>query len=340
LAIVTGDLVSPARWYWAVIAAFVVFAGANTWGDTLTKGWQRLWGTVLGVPCGILVATLVAGNRTGSLVMIFVCLFCAFYFMQVTQSLMVFWITTMLALLYGLLGQFSFDVLLLRIEETAIGAVIGVAVAILVLPTNIGTTLRNDTREFLTSLSILIETSIATMFDQLGTDQPDRPTEQARQLDRQLQQIRATAKPLLAGVGGLAGRRDIQRRLRLFGACDRYARILARRSEQYRDPDCPADLAEAVNTAAAQIQRNIDALVATLDGVDATTVVSAADALDTAETLARQHDSLFNPATPGPDPRRHPSVLHPLRQIDRAVVASATHLDADVILKTPGPQEN
>ncbi|MDT5348984.1 MAG: hypothetical protein QOH91_2271 [Mycobacterium sp.] len=47
----------------------------------------------------------------------------------------------MLALLYGLLGQFNFDVLLLRIcgsadqriEENAIGAVIGVAVAILVL---------------------------------------------------------------------------------------------------------------------------------------------------------------------------------------------------------------
>jgi uncharacterized membrane protein YccC len=340
LAIVTGDLVSPARWYWAVIAAFVVFAGTNTWGDTLTKGWQRLWGTVLGVPCGILVATLVAGNRTGSLVMIFVCLFCAFYFMQVTQSLMAFWITTMLALLYGLLGQFSFDVLLVRIEETAIGAVIGVAVAILVLPTNIGTTLRKDTREFLVSLSTLIETSIATMFDQSDTDQPDRPTEEARQLDRQLQQMRVTAKPLVAGVGGLAGRRDVQRRLRLFSACDRYARILARRSEQYRDPNCPRELADAVNTAAAQIRRNIDALIATLDGEDAPTVVSAADALDAAETLARQHDSSFNPATPGPDPRRHPAVLHPLRQIDRAVVASATHLDADVVLKTPGPQEN
>jgi uncharacterized membrane protein YccC len=340
LAIITGDLVSPARWYWAVIAAFVVFAGTNTWGDTLTKGWQRLSGTVLGVPCGILVATLVAGNRTGSLVMIFVCLFCAFYFMQLTQSLMAFWITTMLALLYGLLGQFSFDVLLLRIEETAIGGVIGVAVAILVLPTNIGTTLRNHTREFLTSLSTLIETSIATMFDHLGPDQPDRPTEQARQLDRQLQQIRTTAKPLLAGVGGLAGRRDIQRRLRLFGACDRYARILARRSEQYRDPNYSPELADAVNTAADQIQRNIDALVATLDGVQAPNVVSATDALDAAETLARQHDSSFNPAAPGPDPRRHPSVLHPLRQIDRAVIASATHLDPDVILKTPGPQEN
>lgn len=337
LAIVTGDLVSPARWYWAVIAAFVVFAGTNTWGDTLTKGWQRLLGTVLGVPCGILVATLVAGDRTASLVMIFVCLFCAFYFMQLTQSLMAFWITTMLALLYGLLGQFSFDVLLVRIEETAIGAVIGCAVAILVLPTNIGTVLRQDTRDFLAELSALIATSLATMFDH---ELPESPTEQARQLDRKLQQVRATAKPLLAGVAGFAGRRSIQRRLRLFRACDRYARILARRSEQYRNPDCPRELAAAVTAAASQIQRNIDLLVAMLDGAHAASVVSAADALDAAEALARQHDSTFTPAASGPDTQRNPSVLHPLRQIDRAIVAAATHLDTDAGLKTSASQQN
>ena len=151
LAIVIGELVSPSHWYWAVIAAFVIFAGTNSWGETLTKGWQRLLGTVLGVPSGVLVATLVSGNTTASLVMIFVCLFCAFYFMKVTYSLMTFWITTMLALLYGLLGEFTFGVLLLRIEETAIGAVIGVSVAILVLPTNTRTTIRDDTRAFLTN---------------------------------------------------------------------------------------------------------------------------------------------------------------------------------------------
>ena len=153
LAIIIGELVSPSRWYWAVIAAFVIFAGTNSWGETLTKGWQRLLGTMLGVPCGVLVATLFAGNKTASLAAIFVCLFCAFYSMTVTYSLMTFWITTMLALLYGLLGEFSFSVLMLRIEETAIGAVIGVTVAILVLPTNTRTAIRNDTRAFLTSLS-------------------------------------------------------------------------------------------------------------------------------------------------------------------------------------------
>ena len=125
LAIVVGETVSPSHWYWAVIAAFVIFAGTNSWAETLDKGWQRLLGTVLGVPSGVLVATLVSGNTIASLVMIFVCLFCAFYFMKVTYSLMTFWISTMLALMYGLLGEFTYGLLLLRIEETAVGAVIG-----------------------------------------------------------------------------------------------------------------------------------------------------------------------------------------------------------------------
>ncbi|WP_239657193.1 FUSC family protein [Mycobacterium riyadhense] len=326
LAIITGELVSPERWYWAVIAAFVIFAGTNSWGETLTKGWQRLLGTALGVPSGMLIATLVAGDKVASLVMIFVCLFCAFYFMKVTYSLMTFWITTMLALLYGLVGNFSFGVLLVRIEETAVGAVIGVTVAILVLPTNIRTTIRNDTRAFLTSLSALIETSIASMFDD---DDAASPTEQARQLDRYLQQFRETAKPLLAGVAGFAGRRSIQRSLRLFTACDRYARNLARSSEQYHDPHCPQALSDAVSTAATQTQRNIDALVAALDGAHAVTVSPAADLLDTAETLARQQDGASNQAEPPHNTRRLLTALHSLRRIERAVITAATHLGAD-----------
>ena len=181
LAIVVGELVSPARWYWAVIAAFVIFAGTNTWNETFTKGWARLIGTALGVPAGVLVAAVVSGNRTASLVLIFVCLFCSFYFMKVAYSLMTFWITTMLALLYGLRGQFSYGLLLLRMEETAIGAVIGVTVAILVLPTNARTSMRNDAGVFLAALAEVIEASVATLFGHAATA---NPTEKARQLGR------------------------------------------------------------------------------------------------------------------------------------------------------------
>jgi uncharacterized membrane protein YgaE (UPF0421/DUF939 family) len=331
LAIVTGELVSPARWYWAVIAAFVIFAGTNSWGETLTKGWQRLLGTMLGVPCGVLVATLFAGDKTASLAAIFVCLFCAFYFMTVTYSLMTFWITTTLALLYGLLGQFSFGVLMLRIEETAIGAVIGVTVAILVLPTHTRTTIQNDTRTFLTTLSELIEISTATMF---GGDETGSPTDRARELDRALQQFRVSAKPLLAGVAGLAGRRSIRRGLRIFGACDRHGRSLARSSEQYQDPAGSEELATAFMGAAAQTRRNIDALLAIIDGAAGMTIGSATDDLDTAECLARHRDS---DGEPRPDTRRFLTAVHALRQIERATVTAATNLGARESVEVPIP---
>lgn len=325
LAIVTGELVSPARWYWAVIAAFVIFAGTNSWGETLTKGWQRLLGTLLGVPSGVLVATVLAGDKTAALAGIFVCLFCAFYFMTVTYSLMTFWITTMLALLYGLLGQLSFGVLMLRIEETALGAVIGATVAIVVLPTHTRAAIRDDTRTFLTTLSGLIDASTATMF---GAGEGVSPSERARQLDRDLQQFRVTAKPLLAGVTGLAGRRSIRRALRIFAACDRYGRSLARSSERYQDPvgagSLSPELAQAFSAAAAQTRRNIDTLAAAIGSGRAPTMVSAADDLDAAETVARQRDG--EAGRPGPETRRLLTAVHALRQIERAIVTAATNL--------------
>jgi uncharacterized membrane protein YgaE (UPF0421/DUF939 family) len=337
LAIVVGELVSPARWYWAVIAAFVIFAGTNSWGETLTKGWQRLLGTLLGVPSGVLVATLLTGHKTAALAGIFVCLFCAFYFMTVTYSLMTFWITTMLALLYGLLGQFSFGVLMLRIEETAIGAVIGATVAIVVLPTNTRTAIRSDTRAFLTSLSVLIEISVATMF---GEADSASPSEQARQLDRDLQQFRVTAKPLLAGVAGLAGRRSIRRALRIFTACDRYGRSLARSAEQYQDPVTSpwlaSELAQAFSAAAAQTRRNIDALQEAIEGGHAPTLISATDELDAAETLVRQQDGKGR-ADMGPDTRRFLTAVHSLRQIERAVITAATNLGGREGVRTASP---
>jgi uncharacterized membrane protein YccC len=326
LAIVIGESVSPARWYWAVIAAFVVFAGTNSWGETLTKGWQRLLGTALGVPSGVLIATLVSGDKAASLAMIFVCLFCAFYFMKVTYSLMTFWISTMLALLYGLLGQFTYSLMLLRIEETAIGAVIGVAVAMLVLPVNTRTTIRNDARAFFTTLSEVIKASVAALF---GDAAAVSPTETARQLDRDLQQFATTAKPLTAGLAGLAGRRSMRHGLRMLTACDRYARVLARSSN--RCHDASPELADAVRSAASQIRNNIDVLIAALGNNHGATVLPATDDLDAADSLAR------NNGDPGqhPDSRRLLAALHSLRQVDRAVINAAIDLGAhDIVTAT------
>jgi uncharacterized membrane protein YccC len=328
LAIVVGEIVSPSHWYWAAIAAFVIFAGTNSWAETLDKGWQRLLGTVLGVPSGVLVATLVSGNKIASLAMILVCLFCAFYFMKVTYSLMTFWISTMLALMYGLLGEFTYGLLLLRIEETAVGAVIGIAAAVLVLPINTRAKIRGDAHTFFLTLSDLIEASVTSL---LGTPAPARLTETARQLGRDLAQFRITAKPMSAGVAGLAGRRSMRHGLRMLTASDRYARILARNSEIHIDTT--PELADAIRSTASQIRRNIDMLITSLEFNQAATVFPSTDYIDAAETLAQRH--VDQPLTP--EHRRLMNALHALRQMDRVVINAAIDLGAHNGVLIPGP---
>jgi uncharacterized membrane protein YccC len=266
----------------------------------------------------VLVATLVSGDRVVSVVLIFVCLFCSMYFMRVAYGLMTFWITTMLALLYGLLGEFSFGLLMLRIEETGIGAVIGVAVAILVLPSNTSTAVRNDAHTFLTKLAELIDTSVDTIF---GDDPPGSPIEKARELDRNLQQFRETAKPLTAGVAGITGRRSIRRGLRVLAACDRYGRTLAWNASRY--PGATPQLTRVVEAAAEQMRRNIQTLETIRD--QPATVVAAADLLDAADSLARHAE---DDPEPGSDTRRLLTALHALRQMDRAIVTEAIDLGA------------
>lgn len=320
-AIVAGEYVSPARWYWAVIAAFVIFSGTTSRGEIISKGWQRLLGTALGVPAGVLVASAVGGDTALALVLIFVCMFLAFYLMKVAYSLMAFWITTMLALLYGLLGQFSVSVLLVRIEETAVGAVIGVAAAVLVLPTSTRTTVRKAADTFLTTLEELVEAAAQILLDeQDGQDL----TEQARDLGQQLQQLRSSAAPLTIGLAGLSGRGSTRRAVRVLTACDHYARSLAQSSSsraRLAEPRLPDTIRPAVD----RIKSNIRGLVSALSGAEPSSVQPAADLLDAAEkTLTDQGDA--------PSPHGEQSALrdalHALQHLDQAVVGLARELGA------------
>jgi uncharacterized membrane protein YccC len=246
--------------------------------------------------------------------------------MKVTYSLMTFWISTMLALMYGLLGQFTFSLLLLRIEETAVGAVLGMAAAMLVLPINTRTHIRHDAHTFFLTLSGLVDDSVTSL---LGGETATPLTETARQLGRDLLQFRISAKPLSAGLAGLAGRRSMRHGLRMLIACDRYARILVHSSETRIDVS--PELADAIMATATQIRRNIDVLITSLDFNQPATVFPSTDFIDAAESLARQHHD----RPMAPERRRLLSALHSLRQIDRVIINAAIDLGADngVLLK-------
>ncbi|MDT5025070.1 MAG: hypothetical protein QOE61_1496, partial [Micromonosporaceae bacterium] len=171
LAIVVGELVSPARWYWAVLTAFLVFAGTSSRGDVLSRGWQRVIGTTGGVLAGMGLAVPVSGHELLALLLMFGCAFFALYLVRISQALQAFWITAVLALLYGLIGQFSVQTLVLRIEETAVGAAMGMFAAYLVVPKRT----REVFGEALDDMVDGVDAVLAAAADRILGREPTRP---------------------------------------------------------------------------------------------------------------------------------------------------------------------
>jgi len=314
LAIVGGELISPSRWYWAVIAAFVVFAGTSSRGDVLTRGRDRVIGTVGGVIAGMALAFVVDGAVVPTLVLLLVCLFLAIYTVRISPGLLAFWITALLALLYGLIGQFSVETLVLRIEETAIGATLGMLAGFLILPTG--------TREaFGTALDEVVDATYAVLDAAveriLGRPVAVAPVELARDLDAALGVLRQRAHPLDNPLPRRRGRSSYARAVRVFTAVDHYVRLLARISDVARAPDW----AETLLPAVAQIRTNVDGLRALLMHVDGPEVISAERAVDQAEAHAAHHAE--------PELRRQLLVAtRLLRRMDQAVYGFAVDLGA------------
>lgn len=132
LATVVGELISASRWYWAVLTAFIVFLGTNNRGAILTRASRRLVGTLSGVLVGFGLALLINGNLPLLIIACVLTVFCMLYFGPLQYAVQAFFITVFLALMYGLLGILTRQLLELRLEETALGAVIGVACAYLI----------------------------------------------------------------------------------------------------------------------------------------------------------------------------------------------------------------
>jgi uncharacterized membrane protein YccC len=134
LSFAVGRAISDQRWAWAVLASLVVFNRSTTAGDTLLRAWHRVVGTALGITAGASLAIVLAGHRDAEIALMFVCVFLAFYFLRVSYAWSMVWMTALVALLYGVLGRFDTTLLVVRLEETIVGAGFGALAALLVLP--------------------------------------------------------------------------------------------------------------------------------------------------------------------------------------------------------------
>ncbi|WP_246258279.1 FUSC family protein [Amycolatopsis anabasis] len=204
LAVLGGELVSHQRWYWAVLTVFVVFIGSSTAGATFVKGARRLAGTLIGILGGVLLALLVTGSTPATLALILVCVFGMVYMSRVSQLVMAFFITSMLGLLYSLLGTFSLEVLWIRLAETAVGAAAGVLAAVVIVPVRTRSVMLDDIAEVLSDLrEFLIQVT-----DLLSGKENVNVIELSRELDRAVEQVRTTVEPLTHPINVRSARRD------------------------------------------------------------------------------------------------------------------------------------
>lgn len=195
LASGVGFAISPQRWYWAALASFFVFIGSSR-GDTLMRAMYRVIGTAAGLVIGFGFARFISGHHALEWSLIVACIFLGIFGSRLAFG---FWTATLftvvVAILFDLLGQLTNTLLVLRMEETLVGALIGAVIGSFVLPT---------------STSATVKTALARLLRTIGEVLADLPPEalssrkkfvgRLRDIDYDLQALRLAAAPMAGNV--------------------------------------------------------------------------------------------------------------------------------------------
>lgn len=318
LAIVGGEFLSSQRWYWAVLTCWVVFLNTASTGEILVKGYRRLLGTVLGVIAGVGLAGLVGNHTWTAFALVLLFIFGMFFTAPLSYALMSFFVTAMLGLLYTLLHTYSLSVLVLRIEETALGAACGVIAAVLVLPVH---TDRRTDEELATVLSRLRDVASAAV-SQLSGGPPVDLLDMARDLDTALDDLRRSTRPLTHPITPLRVRRQTARYLvAVLETCAYHARSLAATAELV--PYSKTIAADPrLERSGERIAHNIDVIAAQLADENAVGEVESGASI--AAMLESGSSEVLRSGTVTYRVLRH------LQRLDEGVVGLARTLDVPV----------
>ncbi|MEV6327595.1 FUSC family protein [Streptomyces sp. NPDC051909] len=252
VALAVGQFLSEERWYWAVGTAWWIFVNTASCGETLVRGFRRVVGTVTGIAAGLLVAIPLGGAPAPTAALVAVCVFGIFYTAPLSYSWMMFFVTVMAGLLYGLLGVLHPGLLLLRFEETAVGA-LGAAVGVALLPI----TTHAATNAWIQRAVGCVHACTTAAARRLAGDPHADPAAHAAELDLLLSRARLTLAPLVHPLSPLRARKARARHvLDLLDACARESRGLAAVAA---DPDASHDARLAA--AAWRVEAAVHALV-------------------------------------------------------------------------------
>ncbi|MFV5993119.1 FUSC family protein [Streptomyces sp. NPDC056231] len=230
-----GQLLSADRWYWAVGTVWWVFVNTASRGETLVRGFRRILGTAAGIAAGLLVAVPLHGDTVPTAVLVAVCVFGIFYTAAVSYSWMVFFVTVMAGLLYGLLGVLNPGLLVLRLTETGAGALGSTLAVLLVLPV----TLHATTDAWIQRALRCVHACTAGAAARLAGSPTADPGPQVTELEALLGRVRLSLAPLVHPLNPLRARKARARQvLALLDLCAREVRGLAAVTA---DPDASHD---------------------------------------------------------------------------------------------------
>jgi uncharacterized membrane protein YgaE (UPF0421/DUF939 family) len=259
-AIVFGSLLSPQRFYWAVIATFVTFLGAFNAAEQLRKLAHRIIGTIIGVFLGAILVHIIGTRTLWSIVAILVSVFIGIYMIRISYAVMVTAITIMVSQLYVRLHEFSNELLLLRLAETALGAVCASLTVLFVIPLRTRRVVRVAVREQLQALRELITQAMDRLYSDAGYENL-RPA--ARQVDATFQALDAVTAPSRNALPGLSSTGLREQFGYTMSAARHYARNLVVDTEGSHR--LPAEFDDQLSVAHNQLVTSLEELTYALD---------------------------------------------------------------------------
>ena len=309
-ATVLGNLISPDRGYWAVLTAFLVFTGVSTRGEILSRAGHRIVGTIAGVVAGVLLAAEIGRNPALQIVVLVVCVFFAFYLATVAYFWLTFFVTVLLAMLYGLLGNFSAQVLEVRIAETAVGSLVGIASAYFVFSTKTRATFAEKVNDYLDHMERVIDTAVTAVLT--AGDAGDLVAD-TRRMDNALKEAVTAGKPLQMGPLSEL-RHGVRRLMRGLQVANRSAHALARAGVTASHVGPPLEGADdALHQAAAR-------------AVDAIARVRKLVAGDDVRNEKRSEAAVFDVGLPEMRPGPVRASVRALNMLDRALTEVTTRV--------------
>lgn len=157
LSFAVGYVFFPQHWSWVVLTAFIVNSGNRGRLDVVHKSILRVLGAAAGTMVALLLGVHLGVHGDVAVVLILAAVFLGIWLRPMGYAWWALFVTVALALLQDFVGATAPRMLWPRLEEIAVGAVIGVAAAWFVLPIHSTAALRRRIADALAALAAALD---------------------------------------------------------------------------------------------------------------------------------------------------------------------------------------